>query len=73
MKPVGLFGYLIGNSSKKGDIVLDSFCGSGTTIIACEQLGRKARCMELDPRYCDVILARWEHFTGKKAKKISGE
>lgn len=72
MKPVGLFGYLIGNSSKKGDIVLDSFCGSGTTIIACEQLGRKARCMELDPRYCDVIIARWEKLTGKEAVKIYG-
>lgn len=71
MKPVGLFGYQIGNSSKKGDIVLDTFCGSGTTIIACEQMDRKARCMELDPHYCDVIIARWEKLTGKTATLIN--
>ena len=70
MKPVPLFAYQIANSSKKGDIVLDTFGGSGTTIIACENLGRKARCVELDPHYCDVILARWEKLTGKQAEKI---
>lgn len=70
MKPVPLFAYQIANSSKKGDIVLDTFGGSGTTIIACENLGRKARCVELDPHYCDVILARWEKLTGKEAEKI---
>lgn len=70
MKPVPLFGKLIRNSSREGDIVLDTFGGSGTTMIACEQLGRKARLMELDPHYCDVIIARWEKFTGKKAEKI---
>lgn len=73
MKPVELFAYQIQNSSQKGDIVLDSFGGSGTSIIACEQVNRKCYMMELDPHYCDVIIARWEHFTGKKAKKISGE
>lgn len=73
MKPVELFAYQIQNSSQKGDIVLDSFGGSGTSIIACEQVNRKCYMMELDPHYCDVILARWEQFTGKKAKKISGE
>lgn len=67
MKPVRLFGYLIRNSSRRGDIVLDLFGGSGTTLIAAEQLGRKARLMELDPHYCDVIIARWEKLTGKKA------
>ena len=72
MKPVRLFGYQIANSSKKGDIVLDTFGGSGTTIIACEQLGRKARVMELDPHYCDVIIARWEKLTGAMAVKING-
>lgn len=72
MKPVGLFGYLITNSSKPNDIVLDSFAGSGTTIIACEQLGRKARCIELDPKYCDIIISRWEKLTGKEAVKIYG-
>lgn len=66
MKPIPLFAYLIGNSTKKGDIVLDTFGGSGTTAIACEQLGRKCRMMELDPHYCDVILARWEKLTGNR-------
>jgi DNA modification methylase len=50
--------------------VLDTFGGSGTTIIACEQLGRKARLCELDPHYCDVILARWEKLTGRVAVKV---
>lgn len=71
MKPVGLFGYLMQNSSKPGDIVLDSFGGSGTTLIAAEQLGRKARLMELDPHYCDVILSRWEKMTGREAVKVT--
>lgn len=71
MKPVPLFDYLITNSSKTGDLVLDTFGGSGTTIIACEQNGRSAYVMELDPHYCDVIIDRWESYTGKKAKKIS--
>lgn len=70
MKPVKLFGKLIRNSSRKGEIVLDTFGGSGTTIVACEQLQRKARLMELDPHYCDVIIARWEKLTGKKAIKL---
>ena len=70
MKPVPLFAYQIANSSQKGDIVLDTFGGSGTTIIACENLDRKARCVELDPHYCDVILARWEKLTGKEAVKL---
>lgn len=70
MKPVKLFGRLIRNSSRKGEIVLDTFGGSGTTIVACEQLNRKARLMELDPHYCDVIIARWEKLTGKKAIKL---
>lgn len=70
MKPVALFDYLIRNSTKRGEIVLDSFAGSGTTIMACEQNGRKARCMELDPQYADVIIRRWETFTGLKAKRI---
>ena len=70
MKPVRLFGRLIRNSSKQGEIILDTFGGSGTTIIASEQLGRKARLMELDPHYCDVIIARWEKLTGQKAVKL---
>lgn len=67
MKPVELFEYQIGNSSKANDVILDLFGGSGTTAIACERLSRKARLMELDPKYCDVIVKRWEDFTGKKA------
>ena len=67
MKPVELFAYQIGNSSKAGGIVLDSFGGSGTTAIACEQLGRDARLMELDPKYVDVIVTRWQNFAGKEA------
>lgn len=60
MKPVELFAYQIKNSTKKGETVLDLFGGSGTTIIACEQTGRTAYCMELDERYCDVIIKRYE-------------
>ena len=67
MKPVGLFDYQIKNNTKGGDIVLDLFNGSGTTIMACEQNGRVARCMELDPRYVDACIKRWETFTGEKA------
>ena len=70
MKPVPLIAYLIGNSSKKGDTVLDCFGGSGSTLIACEQLERKCLMMELDPHYCDVIIARWEELTGEMAEKI---
>lgn len=72
MKPVKLVARFILNSSAKGDTVADIFGGSGTTLIACEQLGRKCRMMELDPHYCDVIIARWEGFTGKKAVRING-
>lgn len=67
MKPVKLVARFLLNSSQKGDAVADIFGGSGTTLIACEQLGRKCRMMELDPHYCDVIIARWEQFTGKEA------
>ena len=70
MKPVGLFNYQIQNSSKPGDIILDIFAGSGTTLMACEQNNRKAFLMELDPKYIDVIVNRWEKFTGKKAEKL---
>lgn len=71
MKPVPLIAYLIRNSSLKNEVVLDLFGGSGTTLIACEQLGRKARIMELDPKYCDVIVSRWEELTGREAEKIT--
>lgn len=67
-KPVELPERAINNSSKIGQIILDLFGGSGSTLIACEKTGRKARLMELDPKYCDVIVKRWEDFTGKKAR-----
>lgn len=67
MKPVALFEYQLLNNTKGGDIVLDSFGGSGTTLIAAEKNGRVARLMELDPKYCDVIVTRWQAFTGKHA------
>jgi site-specific DNA-methyltransferase (adenine-specific) len=67
MKPVALFEYQMLNNTKGGDIVLDSFGGSGTTMIAAEKNGRVARLMELDPKYCDVIVTRWQDFTGKQA------
>ena len=71
MKPIDLIGYQIRNSSKSDDIVLDLFGGSGSTLMACEQLNRTCYTMELDPRYCDVIIKRWEDFTGDKAVLIS--
>jgi DNA modification methylase len=67
MKPVALIEYPLSLSSKSGDIVLDLFGGSGSTLIGCEKTGRYARLMELDPKYCDVIVKRWQDFTGKPA------
>lgn len=67
MKPVELVEYCLTNSSKQGDIVLDPFGGSGTTLIASEKLRRCARLIELDPRYCAVIIKRWMEYTGKMA------
>lgn len=72
MKPVPLIENALKNSSLENDNVLDLFGGSGTTLIACEQLNRKCFMMELDPHYCDVIIARWEKLTGNHAKKIEG-
>jgi DNA modification methylase len=70
-KPVALPEEAINNSSKGMDIVLDLFGGSGSTLIACEKVGRKARLMELDAKYCDVIVKRWEDFTGNKAELLT--
>jgi DNA modification methylase len=67
MKPVALIEQLVRDGSPSGGIVLDIFGGSGTTLIACEQSGRQARLIEIDPLYCDVSVKRWEDFTGKKA------
>lgn len=72
MKPVDLFAYQIGNSTAPQGLVFDSFLGSGTTLIAAEQLGRTCFGMELSPQYCDVIVERWEKLTGKKARLEGG-
>ena len=69
-KPVELALRAIQYSSRPGENVLELFGGSGSTLIACEQTGRKCRMMDLDPRYCDVIVKRWEEFTGRKAERI---
>lgn len=71
MKPVELVANCILDVTKEGDVVLDIFGGSGTTLIAAEQLHRKAYLMELDPHYCDVIIARWEKLTGMTAIKVN--
>lgn len=73
MKPLKLLARQIKNSSRPGENVLDIFGGSGSTLIACEQLGRHCFMVELDPRYCDVIIKRWEDFTGQQAEKINDE
>jgi DNA modification methylase len=70
-KPIALGERAINNSSKANDIIFDMFLGSGSTLIAAEKLNRKCYGMELDEKYCDVIIERWEQFTGKKAKKIN--
>ena len=72
MKPVELVERAVRNSSKTRDIVLDPFGGSGSTLIACEKTGRQARLIELDPRYVDVIVKRWQDFTGKTATREDG-
>ena len=71
MKPLKLLGRLIANSSQRGETVLDLFGGSGSTMMACEQLGRRCYTMELDPHYCDVIIDRWEKYTGRQAEKLT--
>ena len=70
MKPIDLITKAISNSSLKNNIVLDVFLGSGSTLIAAEKTNRKCYGMELDPNYCDVIVKRWEKFTGKKAERV---
>lgn len=69
-KPIALCCRAIHASSREDEIVLDLFGGSGSTMIACEQLGRSCYMMEMEPKYCDVIIKRWENFTGKKAELI---
>ena len=67
MKPVGLFVRAAQNSTNSGELIYDPFLGSGTTVIAAEQLGRKCYGMEISPAYCDVIVKRWETMTGRTA------
>lgn len=71
MKPVKLMARLIKNSTKQEQLVLDLFGGSGSTLIACEQINRKCFTMEYDPKYCDAILDRWEKLTGEEAERIT--
>ncbi len=73
MKPVDLVGRAIGHSTVEGDVVLDPFAGSGSTLIACEQLGRACCAIEIDPGYCDVIARRWEELTGETALRTSAQ
>ena len=68
MKPLELVERAIENSSRPGDAVLDLFLGSGSTLIACERTGRVCYGMEIDPHYCRIVIARWEAFSGEKAK-----
>ena len=68
-KPIKLAGWFLDRYSKEGQVIIDFFGGSGSTLIACEQLNRKCYMAELDPRYCDVIIKRWEDYTGKVAIK----
>ena len=70
MKPIRLLAKLIANSTKPGDTVLDAFGGSGSTLIACEQIGRVCKIVELDEKYASVIVDRWERFTGGKAVRL---
>ena len=69
MKPVALIDRAIKNSTDPGELVLDTFLGSGSTLIACEGAGRKCAGVELDPAYCDVIVERWQNATGGKASR----
>lgn len=71
MKPIALVSKLLKNSCVKNDLVLDQFGGSGSTLIACEQLGLRAALVELDPKYCDATIQRWENFTGQKAELVN--
>jgi DNA modification methylase len=68
-KPVKFWGWLIDRTSQPGALVYDPFCGSGTGVVAAEQLGRTCYGMEIDPAYCDVIVQRWENLTGKTATR----
>lgn len=71
-KPMALISRALRNSTIRGENVLDTFVGSGSTLMACEQLGRRCFAMEIDPKYCDVVVRRWETYTGNKALLTTG-
>ncbi len=73
MKPIELISEMLRNSTKEGDLILDPFAGSGSTLLAAQQLGRRAALIEIEPHYCQVIIARWERLTGQKAVLINGK
>lgn len=72
-KPIGMISLFLNEWGKGGETVIDLFGGSGSTLIACEKLGRRCFMMEIDEHYCDVIIQRWQNFTGKRAEKIDGK
>jgi DNA modification methylase len=72
MKPLALIERALENSSQRGDLVLDLFLGSGSTLIACERTGRICYGTELDPHYASIVVARWEAFTGEQGRKVDG-
>ncbi len=72
MKPLELVERAIANSSRQGDVVLDPFVGSGTTLIGCERTGRRGAAIELDPVYVEVAIGRWERFSGQDAERVDG-
>jgi DNA modification methylase len=72
MKPVELVERMLRNSATEGDVVFEPFSGSGTTLLACERLSLSCRAIELDPRFVQVAIERWEAFTGKKAVRLNG-
>ena len=71
VKPLALIADILLDASARGDVVIDPFAGSGTTLIAAEKLGRVARCIEMDPAYCDTIIRRWQHWTGETAVRVA--
>jgi hypothetical protein len=72
MKPVELIERVIHNSSRRRDLVLDPYAGAGSTMMACEKTGRRARLIEIEPQYVDVTIQRWETFTGRQARLAAG-
>lgn len=72
MKPPELIEIALRNSTRRGALIVDSFAGSGSTLIACERMGRKARLIEVDPGYCDVIVSRFEALTGVRVRRRAG-